>query len=167
MRRPRRLTRLALLLALAASMVAVAAPARADTHRAQHCTKHAWGAGTVVWTCASLHFSSAADIVSAHGEARHTNGPGPVRLRITAVRLYHYNPTFLIHAGDATPFETGHAYRHSDACGYSPAGRLTATLYALVGVDAIGQGRSFQALRHQTWGVTSQPCGSVSLSPSA
>jgi hypothetical protein len=146
MKRPRRLTRLALLLTLAAaSMVAVAAPAQAATHPGEHCTKHAWGAGTVVWTCASIHVPDIGGLSSAHGEARHTNGPGPVKVRITAVQLWRYNPNgpdTLLSRGPATPWETGHAYSHSEYCSWSH-GWLTFTLYARVGVDAIGRGSSF------------------------
>jgi hypothetical protein len=146
MRLPQRLTRIVLILTLAAaSLAAVASPAQAATHYGQHCTKHAWGAGTVVWTCASIHTPDIGGLASAHGEVRHTNGPGPIRVRITAVQLWNYNPNGpdrLIHRGPATPWETGHAYSHSDYCTMG-AGSLRATVYALVGVDAIGQGGSF------------------------
>ena len=132
----------ALTLALACVLVVVS-PAYAATHRGNHCTKHAWGGGTVVWTCASIHIPDGQDLASAHGEARHTNGPGPVKLRITAVQLWHYNPNRLLHQGPATPWEVGHAYSHSEYCSFSSAGELTDTVYALVGVDASGAGRSF------------------------
>jgi hypothetical protein len=167
MRLPRRLTRIVLILTLAAaSLAAVAAPAQADTHAAQHCTKHAWDGGIVVWTCASLHFSSAADIVSAHGEARHTNGPGPVKVRITAVQLWHYNPTYLLERGPATPWETDHAYSHSDSCSYSSGSTLTATLYALVGVDFTGAGQSYhRTVRSYNYNVPVSFLGSSCNNP--
>jgi hypothetical protein len=140
---PRRLARIAMVLAMVAALSALAAPATAETvHRAEHCTKHAWGAGTVVWTCASIHLPGF-DIASAHGEARHTNGPGPIKLRITAVQLWHYNPNRLLFRGPATPWETGHAYSHSEYCSFSSGSSPTATIYALVGVDATGAGKSY------------------------
>jgi hypothetical protein len=147
MRLPRRLTRIVLILTLAAaSLAAVASPAQAATHPGNHCTKHAWDGGTVVWTCASIHVPDGQALASAHGEARHTNGPGPVSVRITAVQLWHYNPNgpdTLLHRGPATPWETGHAYSHSEYCSWAQNGGFTATVYARVGVDAVGRGSSF------------------------
>jgi hypothetical protein len=147
MRLPRRLTRIVLILTLAAaSLAAVAAPAQAATHPGNHCTSHAWGAGTLVVTCASIHVPDTADLAAAHGEARHTRGPGPIKVRITAVQLWHYNPNGpdrLIHRGPATPWENDHAYSHSEYCSWAPNGGFTATVYALVGVDAVGQGASY------------------------
>lgn len=147
MRLPRRVTRFAMVLILAAaSIAAVASPAQAATHSGEHCTKHAWDGGIVVWTCASIHVPDIGGLASAHGEARHTNGPGPVRVRITAVQLWHYNPNGpdrLIDAGPATPWENDHAYSHSDYCSWASNGAFTATVYARVGVDAAAAGQSF------------------------
>jgi hypothetical protein len=167
MRLPRRVSRFAMVLALAvASLTAVAAPAQAaPVHYAERCTKHAWDGGIVVWTCASLHFPGF-DIVSAHGEARHTNGPGPVKVRITAVQLWHYNPTYLLERGPATPWETDHAYSHSDYCGYSSGSTLTATLYALVGVDFTGAGQSYhRTVRSYNYNVPVSVLGSSCNNP--
>jgi hypothetical protein len=146
MRIPRRLTRLATVLALASAfVVAATSPAHAATHSGNHCTKHAWGAGTVVWTCASIHMPDGRPLAAAHGEARRTNGPS-AKVRITSVRLYQDIPNAsdrLIHAGPATPWETDHAYSHSEYCSFSFKGYLTATVYALVGVDASNSRGSF------------------------
>jgi hypothetical protein len=147
MRLPRRLTRIVLILTLAAaSLAAVASPAQAATHHGNHCTKHAWDGGIVVWTCASIHVPDTAQLASAHGEARHTNGPGPVKVRITAVQLWRYDPNgpdVLLQRGPATPWENDHAYSHSEYCSWDAGGTLTATVYARVGVDASAAGQSF------------------------
>ena len=140
------LIKLGVVLALAlAVVVAAVSPAQAATHRGNHCTKHAWGAGTVVWTCASIHVPDGLTLAGAHGEARRTNGPS-AKVRITSVRLYNFNPNGpdrLIHAGPATPWETDHAYSHSEYCSWASTGGLTATVYALVGVDASNSRGSF------------------------
>ena len=121
-------------------VMVLASPAQATDYEGEACANHAFDAGTVVKICASIGFDNN-DTLHAHGEAVHTRGPGPVWLRITAVRLYHVNPDRLLEMG-----ETDAGWENVDAdsssCTYSPGAWLHATVFALVGVDAKLRGGS-------------------------
>jgi hypothetical protein len=69
---------------------AAAAPTAATVVEGTDCHYGAFGSGTVVHICASIHWTpqGVGGAALPAGAARHTKGPGPVTLYVTAVRLY-------------------------------------------------------------------------------
>ena len=89
--------------AVAAKPAAAVAAAAAVTEGVD-CHEGAFGSGTVVHICASIHYEPfrtptlGRGYVRAAGAARHTKGPGPVYLYITALQLWDATQNKLLRA---------------------------------------------------------------------
>jgi hypothetical protein len=81
---------------------ATATAAATDVTEGTDCHYGAFGSGTVVHICASIHWrpfqAGVGGAALPAGAARHTKGPGPVTLYVTALRIYDATTGKLLNA---------------------------------------------------------------------
>lgn len=106
---------------------------------ATDCHYGAFGSGTVVHICASIHWTpqGVGGVAFPAGAARHTKGPGPVTLYVTALRLYDATNGRLLNATSRNNLGIDYVSEVGDGhtCD-SPLSTTHVTFQAAFGIDA-------------------------------